>query len=32
MDLVLDLESRFWCREYDARGKAVVSVKWGEVA
>jgi hypothetical protein len=29
-DLVLDLESRFRCRECDARGKAVVSVRWGE--
>jgi hypothetical protein len=28
-DLVLDLESRFRCRECDARGKAVVLVKWG---
>jgi hypothetical protein len=27
---VLDLESRFRCRECDARGKAVVSIKWGE--
>jgi len=28
--LVLDLESRLRCRECDARGKAVVSVRWGE--
>ena len=27
--LVLDLESRLRCRECDARGKAVVSVRWG---
>ena len=27
---VLDLESRFRCRERDARGKAVVSIKWGD--
>jgi hypothetical protein len=26
---VLDLESRFRCRECDARGKVVVSIKWG---
>jgi hypothetical protein len=30
-DRVLDLEPRFRCRECDARGKAVVSVRWGEV-
>jgi hypothetical protein len=29
---VLDLEPRLRCRECDARGKAVVSVKWGEPA
>ena len=28
-DRVLDLEPRFRCRECDARGKAVVSVRWG---
>ena len=28
--LVVDLEPRFRCRECDARGKAVVSVRWGE--
>jgi hypothetical protein len=27
--LVLDLEPRLRCRECDARGKAVVSIKWG---
>ena len=27
---VLDLEPRFRCRECDARGKAVVSVRWGD--
>jgi len=26
--LVLDLEPRLRCREGDARGKAVVSIKW----
>jgi len=26
--LILDLEPRFRCRECDAKGKAVVSVKW----
>jgi len=26
--LILDLERRFRCRECDAKGKAVVSVKW----
>jgi hypothetical protein len=26
--LVLDLEPRLRCRECDARGKAVVSIKW----
>jgi hypothetical protein len=26
---VLDLEPRLRCRECDARGKAVVSIKWG---
>ena len=25
---VLDLERRFRCRECDAKGKAVVSIKW----
>jgi hypothetical protein len=25
---VVDLESRFRCRECDARGKAAVSIKW----
>jgi hypothetical protein len=25
---VVDLESRFRCRECDARGKATVSIKW----
>jgi hypothetical protein len=29
---VLDLEPRLRCRECDARGKAVVSVQWGEPA
>jgi hypothetical protein len=29
---VLDLEPRLRCRECDARGKAVVSIKWGEPA
>jgi hypothetical protein len=29
---VLDLESRFRCCECDARGKAVVSVRWGDAA
>jgi hypothetical protein len=28
-DLVLGLEHRLRCRECDARGKAVVSIKWG---
>jgi hypothetical protein len=28
--LVADLEPRLRCRECDARGKAVVSVRWGE--
>jgi hypothetical protein len=27
---VLDLERRFRCRECDARGKVVVSIKWGD--
>jgi hypothetical protein len=27
--LVLDLQPRLRCRECDARGKAVVSIKWG---
>jgi hypothetical protein len=27
--LVLDLEPRLRCRECDARGKAVVSIRWG---
>jgi hypothetical protein len=27
---VLDLESRFRCRECDARGKVVVSIRWAE--
>jgi hypothetical protein len=27
---VLDLEPRLRCRECDARGKAVVTVKWAE--
>jgi hypothetical protein len=27
---VLDLEPRLRCRECDARGKAVVSVRWGD--
>jgi hypothetical protein len=27
---VLDLESRFRCRECDRRGKVVVSIKWGD--
>jgi hypothetical protein len=27
-DLVLDLEARFRCHECDARGKAVVSIRW----
>ena len=31
-DLVLDLESRFRCRECDVRGKAVVSVRWGDAS
>ena len=26
--LIMDLERRFRCRECDAKGKAVVSVKW----
>jgi len=26
--LILDLEPRFRCRECDAKGKAVVTVKW----
>ena len=26
---VLDLEPRLRCRECDARGKAVVSIRWG---
>jgi hypothetical protein len=30
-DLVLDLESRLRCRECDARGRAVVSVRWGDL-
>jgi hypothetical protein len=29
-DRVLDLEPRFRCRECDARGKTVVSVRWGD--
>jgi hypothetical protein len=29
---VLDLEPRLRSRECDARGKAVVSIKWGEPA
>jgi len=28
-DLVLDLAPRLRCRECDAKGRAVVSVKWG---
>jgi len=28
---VLDLEPRLRCRECDARGKAVVSIKWAAV-
>ena len=28
---VLDLEPRLRCRECDARGKAVVSIRWGSV-
>jgi hypothetical protein len=27
---VLDLESRFRCRECDTRGRVVVSIKWGD--
>ena len=27
---VLDLERRFRCRECDARGKVIVSIKWGD--
>lgn len=27
---VLDLESKLRCRECDAKGKAVVSISWGE--
>ena len=27
--LILDLERRFRCRECDAKGKAVVSIRWG---
>ena len=30
--LVLDLEPRLRCRECDARGKAVVSVRWASPA
>ena len=30
--LVLDLEPRLRCRECDARGKAVVSIRWAEPA
>jgi hypothetical protein len=30
--LVLDLEPRLRCRECDARGKAVVSIRWSEPA
>jgi hypothetical protein len=29
---VLDLEPRLRCRECDARGKAVVSIRWAEAA
>ena len=29
---VLDLEPKLRCRECDAKGKAVVSVRWGETA
>jgi hypothetical protein len=29
---VLDLEPRLRCRECDARGKAVVSIRWGGAA
>jgi hypothetical protein len=29
---VLDLEPRLRCRECDTRGKAAVSIKWGEPA
>ena len=29
---VLDLEPRLRCRECDAKGKAVVSIKWGDPA
>jgi hypothetical protein len=29
---VLDLERRLRCRECDARGKAMVSIKWAENA
>jgi hypothetical protein len=29
---VLDLERRLRCRECDTRGKAVVTVRWGEPA
>ena len=27
---VLDLERKLCCREFDARGKAVVSIRWAE--
>jgi hypothetical protein len=30
--LVLDLQPRLRCRQCDTRGKAVVSIKWGEPA
>ena len=30
--LVLDLERRVRCRECDAKGKAVVTIKWAEGA
>ena len=30
--LVLDLAPRLRCRECDTKGKAVVSIKWGEPA
>ena len=29
---VLDLQSRLRCRECDARGRAIVSIKWGKDA
>jgi len=31
-ETILDLERKLRCRECDARGKAVVSITWGEPA